>query len=232
MHRRVDEYLNFLAVEKGLSFNTLEAYSRDLNRYTQYLEDRGRNDVGEVTSDDTVSFLGTLRKSGLTANSVNRTLAALRGFYKYLLRENIIDKNPIANIELAKIWMRLPDTLTRDEMNLLLSQPAVKTPLGTRDKAMLELLYATGIRVSELITLTVNSINWQVGYLLVIGKGSKERIVPVGKSALDWLNRYIEWARPELLKGRMHKVLFLNRSGLDLSRQGFWKIVKKYDLKV
>jgi integrase/recombinase XerD len=232
MYRRVDEYLNFLAVEKGLSLNTLEAYSRDLNRYTQYLEERGRSDVGEVTSDDTVSFLGTLRHSGLTANSVNRTLAALRGFYKYLLRENIIDNNPVANIELAKIWMRLPDTLTRDEINLLLDQPAVSTPLGTRDKAMLELLYATGIRVSELITLTVNSINWQVGYLLVIGKGSKERIVPVGRSALDWLNRYIEWARPELLKGRLHKVLFLNRSGKDLSRQGFWKIVKKYALKV
>jgi integrase/recombinase XerD len=162
---------------------------------------------------------------------MNRALAAARGFYKYLIRENIIDENPIANIELAKVWMRLPDTLSKDEINHLLEQPDLNTILGVRDKAMLELMYATGIRVSELITLTINNINWQVGYLIVVGKGSKERIVPIGKSAIDCLTRYLEGGRDKLMKGKISHVLFVNRSGYGLTRQGFWKIVKKYATK-
>lgn len=231
MYQYIDEYLNFLAIEKGLSLNTLEAYSRDLNRYSEFMESKGIIDVKNITSDDIILYLGTLRKSGLTPNSVNRALAALRGFHKYLIRETIIAENPIANIELAKVWMRLPDTLSKDEINHLLEQPDLKTPLGIRDKAMLELLYATGIRVSELITLTINSINWQVGYLIVVGKGSKERIVPIGKSAIDYLTRYLQEGRKKLMKGKRSHALFVNRSGHELTRQGFWKIVKKYATK-
>ncbi|MBE9547094.1 MAG: tyrosine recombinase, partial [Proteobacteria bacterium] len=136
--------------------------------------------------------------------------------------------NPVANIELARVWMRLPDTLSRNEMDILLEQPDTKTSLGMRDKAMLELMYATGIRVSELISLTINSINWQVGYLVTMGKGKKERIVPIGKSALDCLCQYIENVRSEFLKGNRTSTLFLNRSGNGLTRQGFWKNIKKY----
>ncbi len=231
MYQYIDEYLNFLAIEKGLSLNTLEAYSRDLNRYSEFMENRGITNIREITSDDVISYLGSLRKNGLTANSVNRTLAAVRGFYKYLLRENVMDENPVANIELAKIWMRLPDTLSKDEMNLLLEQPEAKTLLGIRDRAMLELMYATGIRVSELISLTVNSINWQVGYLVVVGKGSKERIVPVGKSAIDYMTQYVNEGRVKLLKGKRTNFFFVNRSGNGLTRQGFWKIIKKYATK-
>ena len=231
MYQYIDEYLNFLAIEKGLSLNTLEAYSRDLNRYSEFMENRGIKNIREITSDDVISYLGSLRKNGLTANSVNRTLAAARGFYKYLLRENVMDENPVANIELAKIWMRLPDTLSKDEMNLLLEQPEAKTLLGIRDRAMLELMYATGIRVSELISLTVNSINWQVGYLVVVGKGSKERIVPVGKSAIDYMTQYVNEGRLKLLKGKRTNFFFVNRSGNGLTRQGFWKIIKKYATK-
>lgn len=231
MYQYIDEYLNFLAIEKGLSLNTLEAYSRDLNRYSEFMENRGIKNIREITSDDVISCLGSLRKNGLTANSVNRTLAAVRGFYKYLLRENVVDENPVANIELAKIWMRLPDTLSKDEMNLLLEQPDAEKPLGMRDRAMLELMYATGIRVSELISLTVNSINWQVGYLLVVGKGSRERIVPVGKSAIDYMTQYVNEGRLKLLKGKRTNFFFVNRSGNGLSRQGFWKIIKKYATK-
>jgi len=231
MYKYIDEYLNFLAVEKGVSLNTLEAYSRDLIKYVKFTQDRGIKTVKDITSDDVISYLGDLRKGGLTANSVNRGLAAIRGFYKYLLRENIVDENPVANIDLAKVWMRLPDTLNRNEMDILLKQPDTKVPLGIRDKAMLELMYATGIRVSELISLTINNINWQVGYLITMGKGSKERIVPVGRYAIDCMTRYIDAVRPKLIKGKTTNILFLNRSGAGLTRQGFWKIVKKYAIK-
>lgn len=228
MYSRVDEYLNFLAVEKGVSLNTLEAYSRDLVRYLEFMQDIGIKAIKDINSDDVITYLGNLRKSGLTANSVNRGLAALRGFYKYLLRENIVVENPVANIELARVWMRLPDTLSMEEMNLLLRQPETKTFFGIRDKAMLELLYATGIRVSELISLTINSINWQVGYLITIGKGNKERIVPIGKTAIDSLDRYVKDIRQKFLKENKTNILFLNRYGMGLTRQGFWKILKKY----
>ena len=228
MHNLIDEYLNFLAVEKGVSLNTLEAYSRDLVKYVEFTQDRGIKTIKNITSNDVITYLGNLKEGGLTANSVNRGLAALRGFYKYLLRENIVDENPVANIELARVWMRLPDTLSRSEMDILLEQPDMKTFLGIRDKAMLELMYATGIRVSELISLTINSINWQVGYLITIGKGQKERIVPIGKTALDCLYQYVNDIRQRLLKENTTNVLFLNRYGRSLTRQGFWKIVRKY----
>ncbi|HEU20095.1 MAG TPA: site-specific tyrosine recombinase XerD [Deltaproteobacteria bacterium] len=231
MDALVDEYLNFLAIEKGVSLNTLEAYSRDLNRYTGFMQERGMSGITGITSTDVIAFLGSLRNNGLTPNSVNRTLAALRGFYKYLLRDKVIESNPIANIELAKVWMRLPDTLSRAEMDQLLEQAAAESPLGMRDRAMLELMYATGIRVAELITVSMNSINWQVGFLIVIGKGDKERIVPVGRPALAFITRYINEGRPKLLKRTMTNVLFVNRSGTGLTRQGFWKIVKKYARK-
>lgn len=228
MYSLVDEYLNFLAVEKGVSLNTLEAYSRDLVRYVEFEQDAGIKTIKDITSDDVITYLGSLRKGGLTANSVNRGLAALRGFYKYLIRENIVVENPVANIELARVWMRLPDTLSMEEMNLLLRQPDTNTFSGIRDKAMLELMYATGIRVSELISLTINSINWQVGYLITIGKGKKERIVPIGKTAIDSLDRYVKDIRQKFLKKTATNILFLNRYGRGLTRQGFWKIVRKY----
>jgi integrase/recombinase XerD len=162
---------------------------------------------------------------------VNRALAAIRGFYRYLLREKKVDHTPMAHIVLAKTWTRLPNVLSREEMALLLAQPGAETPADIRDSAMLELVYATGIRVSELIGLTVNSINWQVGYLVAMGKGEKERIVPVGQTAYERVKRYREAARPLLLKGRESELLFLNRSGKGLTRQGFWKLVKKYAAK-
>lgn len=228
VHHLVDEYLNFLAVERGVSINTLEAYSRDLNRYMAFAARRGTSSIDKISADDVISFLAYLKKDGLGANSVNRTLAALRGFYKFLLRENRISENPVAHVELARVWMRLPGTLTREEMKQLLALPGNSTPLTARDTAMLELAYATGIRASELIGLTVNSINWQVGYLVVMGKGSKERIVPIGRTSLDTLRHYIDRVRPMLLKDITVDTVFLNRRGRGLTRQGFWKIVKRY----
>jgi integrase/recombinase XerD len=228
MHHLIDEYLNFMAVEKGASRNTIEGYSRDLSRYAGFIEERGVLEISAIETEDVIAYLASLRGEGLAANSVNRALAAIRGFYRYLLREKRVDHTPVAHIALAKVWTRLPDVLSRDEMALLLAQPGAGTPADIRDSAMLELMYATGIRVSELIGLTVNSINWQVGYLVAMGKGEKERIVPVGQTASERVKRYQEGARPLLLKGRESHLLFLNRSGKGLTRQGFWKIVKKY----
>lgn len=231
MHHLIDEYLNFMAVEKGASRNTIDGYSRDLNRYAGFIEERGVVEISGIETEDVIAYLASLHGQGLAANSVNRALAAIRGFYRYLLREKKVDHTPMAHIVLAKVWTRLPDVLSREEMALLLAQPGAETPADIRDSAMLELVYATGIRVSELIGLTVNSINWQVGYLVAMGKGEKERIVPVGQTAYERVKRYQEGARPLLLKGRESELLFLNRSGKGLTRQGFWKIVKKYAAK-
>jgi integrase/recombinase XerD len=224
----IDDYLKFLSVEKGVSANTLEAYSRDLHRYMDYMHRRGIDESGRVLADSAVSFLWEMQRDGLKAVTVNRCIAALRGFYKYLLSEERVRESPFINIEFSKIWTLVPGTLSTTEMESLLQQPDTGRPLGIRDKAMLELLYATGIRVSELNSLTINDIHWQVGYLVTMGKGRKERIVPIGSVALKELNRYMEQVRPVLLGYNKTGLLFLNKSGKGLTRQGCWKIVKKY----
>jgi integrase/recombinase XerD len=224
----VDEYLNFLAVERGASLNTLDAYSRDIHQFLGFATAGGVSSPLAVTSGNVTAFLGELRDQGLSSTSMNRKLAAIRGFYKYLLREARLEENPLARVQIARTWMRLPGTLSREEMDTLLAQPADATPAGIRDRAILELLYATGIRVSELGTLTLNRVNRQMGFLVTVGKGRKERIVPVGRSALQWLGRYVEQARPVFLKKRTSSVLFLNRSGEGFTRQGLWKLIKKY----
>jgi integrase/recombinase XerD len=231
MNELVDEFLNFLSIEKGASHNSIEAYGRDLHGYIRFIESRGVETVQDITINHVIAYLDDLKKKGLSANSMNRGLAALRSFHKYLLREEKMDHNPAANIELAKVWMRLPDTLSQAEMNLLLEQPQSDSALSLRDKAMLELMYATGVRVSELTSLSISSINWQVGYILVMGKGGKERIVPVGKSAYDCLRQYVDRSRRPLLGGGISDILFLNRAGKGLTRQGFWKIIRKYALQ-
>ena len=212
-----------------MSQNTLESYGRDLRRFVSFVEEkRNVTDIKEVNPETVVEYLTHIRNEGLASNSMNRALAALRGFYKYLLREKIINENPLANIELAKVWMKLPDTISKEEMKTILAQPGDQTVTAIRNTAMLELLYATGIRVSELINLTMNSVNWQVGFLVVMGKGSKERIVPVGKIAYDCARRYVDEARPQLMQKKSTDVLFLNRFGKKFTRQGFWKIVVGY----
>jgi integrase/recombinase XerD len=228
MHHLIDEYLNYLSVEKGASRNTIDGYGRDLGRYAGFFGKEGICNISGIGTEELISFLASLQEEGLAPNTVNRALAAIRGFYKYLLREKKVLHTPVAHIELARVWMRLPDVLSREEMGLLLAQTGEATPADCRDGAMLELAYATGIRVSELTGLTVNSINWQVGYLVAMGKGEKERIVPVGRAAYDRVKRYLEGARPLFLKGEKSDHLFLNRSGKGMTRQGFWKIVKKH----
>ena len=224
----VDDYIRYLALERGLALNTLEAYSRDLNRYIGYFEEQGVSDIGSIQPSQVISFLEALRREGLVVNSINRVLAAVRGFNNYLIGRSLIRENPVAHVELGKVWMRLPDTLSREEMARLLEAPGDRTDLGLRDRAMLELLSATGMRVSELTTLTLAGVNWDVGYCLVTGKGDKERIVPMGVTAREALKRYLDLVRPKLQGQGRDNALFLNRSGTGLSRQGLWKIVKRY----
>lgn len=228
MQEALDRYLNYLLVERGVAQNTLESYGRDLRRYLAFIAQKGLTDFKEALPETIVEYLVSIKNDGLSANSMNRALAALRGFYKYLLMEKLIEQTPLADIELAKVWMRLPDTISKEEMQLILAQPGDKTPAALRDTAMLELLYATGIRVSELINLKMNSINWQVGFLTVMGKGGKERIVPIGKTAYDCVRVYVDKARPQLMQKKSTEVLFLNRFGGKFTRQGFWKMVIRY----
>ena len=229
MQELLTKYFNYLLIERGIAQNTLESYGRDLRRFLLFVqENKGLTDVREVTPEVIIEYLVRIKNEGLAANSMNRSLAALRGFYKYLLREKIIIETPLANIELAKVWMKLPDTISKEEMKAILAQPGSQTTPAIRNTAMLELLYATGIRVSELINLTMNSVNWQVGFLIVMGKGSKERIVPIGKIAYDCTRCYVDEARPQLMQKKSTDVLFLNRFGGKFTRQGFWKIVVGY----
>lgn len=229
LDKLVDDYINFILVEKRVSHNTVDAYSHDLRRYIDYLYRLGVGDLQDVSSEDVVSYLAELRKSNIAPNTINRKLAAIRGFYKFLIREGRLGENPVANIGLAKVWMRLPDTLSKEEVEQILSQPDASSPMSIRDRAMLELLYAAGLRVSELVNLNISNINWQVGYLVAVGKGNKERIIPIGNMAYKWLTKYIDEARPQLLKGKTSTdILFTNRFGKKLSRQGFWKIVRQY----
>ncbi len=226
--RILEDYLNYLLVEKGVALNTLEAYRRDLIRYLAGVKGDGSGSLDSVTEADVISFMARWRNDGLSPNSVNRALAAIRGFYRYLLREKILYSSPLTDLQQAKVWARLPGTISRLEMELLLAQPAKNTTRGLRDAAIMELLYATGLRVSELVGLNLNSINWQVGCLHTVGKGGKGRIVPIGQTAYRLLRDYLEQARPIFLQDKKCNEIFLTRLGGGFTRQGLWKIIKYY----
>ncbi|HNU72332.1 MAG TPA: site-specific tyrosine recombinase XerD [Thermodesulfobacteriota bacterium] len=231
MDARVDTFITYLVVEKGLSLNTVESYSRDLRKFADFAENLEILDPGRVDSILVISFLLHLKDNGLSSRSTARTLSALRTFFRYLTREQIISADPTVNIESPKMRPHLPSVLSIGEVDALLGKPDVGTGRGLRDRAMLEVLYATGVRVSELVTLKLGNINLDVGYLLAFGKGAKERVVPLGETAQEYLKTYLLASRPVLLRGRTSAHLFLNGRGERLSRQAFWKIVKRYALQ-
>ncbi|MBI4746553.1 MAG: site-specific tyrosine recombinase XerD [Deltaproteobacteria bacterium] len=227
MEHYLDLFINYLIVEKGLSRNTIDAYSRDLLWFINHLSEINIYEVGAVAPLDIVKYIGKLRDSGISPRSSARKLTTIRMFYRFLNAEGYIKDNPTLLVELPKGISRLPKAISLEMVDMLLAAPDTRTPLGLRDKAMLELLYATGLRVSELVSLKVGDVNLDVGYLMAFGKGSKERIVPMGESAQGWVKEYILNARSWLCKGDS-ECLFTNRSGKELSRQGFWKIIKSY----
>lgn len=225
----IDVFVQHLVVERGLAANTVESYSRDLRKFADFLEGRqcGLHEVESVT---VMEFLLALRENGLSSKSSARSLSALRMFFRFLVRENFVAADPTVHIESPKARLRLPALLSVAEVDSLLKQPEDKTDRGVRDKAMLEVLYATGVRVSELVSLQMNSLNLEVGYLIAFGKGSKERVVPLGESATRCLKNYLLTVRPRFLK-RPSPFVFLNQAGRPLTRQGFWKIIRRYALK-
>ncbi len=228
MEELQDRFLHYIVVEKGLSKNTIDAYSHGLNRFIDYLRKRGIQEISDVSKFDVRAFLLTLKKQGLSSKSVVRNLVAIRTFFQFLVREGILEANPIEELESPKIPKTLPEILTLREVEQLLEQPSCKTPMGIRDRTMLEVLYATGMRVSELTQLPINQVNLEAGYVIVFGKGSKERIVPLGSEAMKWIALYLKGSRERLAKGRESPCLFVNRMGRGMSRQQFWKSIKAY----
>ncbi len=228
MKSLVEEFIHYLAVERGLADNTLDSYNRDLKQFLGFLEKEKVKDVQKATRNMVMGYLLFLQKRGRATATVSRHLAALKSFYHFLLKEKYIEKDPTANLESPKLEKKLPRVLAVTEVETLLSQPRGSEPAGLRDKAMLELLYATGIRVTELIQLDVNHINVDMGYIRCFGKGSKERIVPVGSFARRCVDEYLLKVRAKLVKTKSEQALFVNQHGRRLTRQGFWKIIKKY----
>ena len=226
----IDSFLNMLTVEKGLARNTLEAYSGDLNRLANFLRARGVRSWEESRAVHLRSYLSWLRGRGLSARSIARNLAALRQLYRFLEKEELIRESPVPSFFLRGAARKLPHTLGRDEVQRLLTQPDPSTPLGLRDQAMLELLYATGVRVSELVSMQTHQVDLQGDYLTVRGKGSKVRVVPFGRWARERLLKYLREVRPKLLRSRASSFLFLTRSGKAPTRQGFWKLIRRYAL--
>ncbi|MGE5581114.1 MAG: site-specific tyrosine recombinase XerD [Bacillota bacterium] len=228
MQDSLQDYLNYLSVERGLAKNTLESYGRDLHQYLNYLKEKKNLSLNGTTQATVIGYLLQLQARGKATATLSRSLAAIKSYYHYMAREKMIERDPTVNLDAPKQEKRLPRVLSVEEVERLLEQPDLKTPVGIRDRAMLEVLYATGLRVSELVSLKMEDVNLETGYIKCYGKGSKERIVPLGSVAIKHLRLYQEHARKFLSSRLMENTLFLNHHGKGLTRQGFWKIIKKY----
>lgn len=228
----IKDYLHYLIVERGLSKNTIAAYRRDLEEYMSYLQKRAKlTSWHDVSREDIVRYLMKLKDDGKAATTLARRTASIRSFHQFLLRENAVEQDPSVHIETPKTERKLPKILSVGEVEALLDAPDVATPFGLRDRAMLEVLYATGIRVSELVRLDVGDVHLTMGFVRCIGKGNKERIIPLGRMANESVAQYIDGPRGVLLKKKRNDALFLNHHGNRLSRQGFWKILKGLAVK-
>ena len=240
MQHLVDAFLDYLTVERGLAANTRRAYREDLTEWTGFLRRRNVEQVVDVRRELITEFLleqrkpgstarGHAREQGLSVRSVARRLAAVRMFFRFLVREKLLATDPTQNIDTPRLWQNLPQTLDYTEVERLLALPATATKLGLRDRAILELMYASGLRISEVAGLTLNELNLDAGFLRTTGKGNKERIVPVGKTAAEWLRRYLAEARPFLGRdNRRESQVFLSTRGGRLSTKTIWHLVKKY----
>jgi integrase/recombinase XerD len=224
-------FLNYVRVERGLSENTQEAYGSDISKFTKYLT-KNRISVTDVSRDNVVDFLASLYRSGLDSRSVARHLVTVRNFFRFLVTDGIAENDPTINLESPKIRQSLPTYLSVEEIERLLSLPDVRTQLGLRDRAILDVLYSCGLRVSELVGLRVGDIDFHMGCIRCTGKGDKERLVPIGRKAIESVERYVKESRPQLMKSRKRAAptsgIFINRQGGHLSRVGVWKILAAY----
>jgi integrase/recombinase XerD len=224
----LDHFIAFLRVERGLSENTVESYRRDLSGFLNFIGEKGLPPL-KITQDQIGPYISLLGQR-LSARSIARNISAFKTFFRFLVSEGKIETSPARLLETPRAGQRLPGVLTRQEVESLLAQPKGVDPRGLRDLAMIEVLYATGLRVSELVNLKVSNINLEAGYLRTMGKGSKERMVPIGDKAREAIKNYTLLGRIQMTKGKNTPYLFLNPSGRPLTRQGFWKIIKKHGL--
>lgn len=221
-------FLDYMSVEAGASANTRLAYASDLRKFCLYLERRGVNDPRRVTTTLVLGFLADLKAHGFAVGSIARMLVAVRMFYRYLALEGIVERNVVSALDSPKLWRQLPTVLGPQEVEKLLAEPDTARPLGLRDKAILEVLYATGVRASEVVGLDVDSIHYDYGYIRCIGKGGRERVVPIGRTAVEITRRYVAEVRPRLLRGRPASALFVSWRGWRLERSAVWRIVRHY----
>ncbi len=228
MKALVDEFLNYLTVEKGLSKNTIMAYKTDLMHFISRMEKLGIKDAGALKRQDIMSYLLYLKDNGIGSNSISRALVAIKMFYRFLVQEHLAKDDVAGVLESPKLIRALPDVLNIAEVDKLLSAPDLRDWVGIRDRAALELLYATGMRVSEIVELTREGLNLDIGFVKCTGKGDKERIVPIGTKAKEAAARYLEKVRPKLVKRKDDPHLFVSRLGRKISRQTFWKMIKRY----
>lgn len=220
------DYLHYLKVERGLSENTIASYGIDLKLFLEYLRKNEIPSFKQVNNEVIVNYMQSEKNNNKANSSILRSVSSLRKFFQYLAQEKIIEKDPMLLIDTPKKKQHLPQVLTKEEVEKLLHSPNTGQVLGLRDRAMLELMYATGLRISEIINLKLEDLHLTMGTLQTLGKGHKERIVPVGDEAIKWINRYLEEARPKLLKQKRSNYLFLNFHGNNLTRQGVWKNLK------
>ena len=232
MDEHLDSFLVYLTMNRGLSKNTVESYSRDISSLTAFLGKRGVSDPASVSEREIAAFFEHLRKKKLSPRSVARNIVSLKQFFRFLLTEKVITEDPMRNTVSPKPAKTLPHTLSLSEVETLLREPEKgKSEKALRDRAMLEVLYATGVRVSELVSLELNRVNLDHGYVITLGKGSKERIVPIGNAAIRKIRDYLSDARPKLLRDRSSEYLFVtSRTASKMSRQRFWRIIKDYAL--
>ncbi len=225
----VDRFIDAVWLEDGLSRNTLAAYRRDLDGLAAWLAERSATLAGAGEPQLTAYFAE--QHSGTRASTANRRLAVLRRFYRWAVRESVLTVDPTVRLKGAKLPPRFPKTLSEAQVEALLAAPDAETPLGVRDRAMLELLYATGLRVSELVAMTMLNLSLQEGLVRVVGKGSKERIVPLGEEARLWIERYLKQGRPAILEGRVADALFVTARAQPMTRQMFWVLIKRYAVR-
>jgi integrase/recombinase XerD len=225
---QLEAFADHLAVERGLSPRTLDAYGRDLGRLVEFLQGRGLKRPGETSATDLREYIYHLKDRGLQPTSIRRNISAVRTYFAFLLAEGIVVTDPSENLELPKTWRRLPGVLSRDEVERLIEAPDIADRLYWRDRALLEFAYAAGVRVSELTELRIRDLALEEGFASVIGKGAKERLVPVGRSAARAVSLYLRELRPDLDRGAGRGVVFLNAAGRPLSRMGVWKILRKH----
>ncbi|MDD4954237.1 MAG: tyrosine recombinase XerD, partial [Candidatus Omnitrophica bacterium] len=228
MKELISAFLDYLSVERALAVNTIASYRKDLELYTDFLSGNKRQGLSGITKNDITDFMLAQKDRGIAANSIARRLSTIRMFHRFLSRERITKNDPSGLIDSPKLWKKIPGTLSLNEVNALLLQPDIRSKQGIRDRAILEALYATGMRVSEAVNLKVNNVNLDVGFLRCIGKGNKERVIPLGSKAIISIKRYLEASRPLFLKRKESEFLFLSRLGSRISRQSMWKIIKRY----